>query len=310
MLNISRVLCPIDFSEASRHAFEQAVIVSRFFEARLAVLHVYNQVFLPVPGLAMPAYGGEVPLSDSELAQLRQSAEAFAAPARSAGLTVDVTVEPGQPVAHILRRAREDRADLLVLGTHGTSGFEHLVLGSVTEKVLRKASCPVLTVPPRAASAAAVPFRHILCAVDFSECSLAALDAALSFAQEADAELTLLHVLDWPIHEAPVPAVAAPEAGVPGPVFDLTGYRQMLEKDAANRLTTLVPAGARDWCTPRTRVVHGTPHVAILQAAADDGADLVVLGVRGRTALDLMLFGSTTNQVVRRATCPVLTIRG
>ena len=90
------------------------------------------------------------------------------------------------------------KADLLVIGTHGRSGFERLVLGSVTEKVLRKASCPVLTVPkrlPDAVPVGPVLFKRILCPVDFSESSLHALSYAVSMAQEADGQLTVLHVV-------------------------------------------------------------------------------------------------------------------
>lgn len=309
MMNLARILCPIDFSDASRHAFEQAVVIGGFFKARLTVLHVYNQVFLPVPGLAMPTVGEGVTAGSDEEARLREQAEAYVAPARAAGLTVEMVVEPGLPIPHILGRADRDRSDLIVMGTHGSSGFEHLVLGSVTEKVLRKASCPVLTVPPRVQATAAVPFKHILCAVDFSECSLKALAAALSLAQEADAELTLVHVLDWPIHDAPVGAVAGVADAMSTPaVFDLEGYRQMLEADAATRLDQLVPADARTWCTPTAVVRHGKPHVELLAAAEERHADLLVLGVRGRHPFDLLLFGSTTNQVVRQATCPVLTV--
>ncbi len=309
MMNITNILCPIDFSDVSQHALEQAVRLAGWFEARLTVLHVFNQVFLPVPGLAMPSYGGGVGLSAEEQERLRTDVEHWVEQARTAGVATDAVIEPGAPIPHILATATRIRADLIVMGTHGTSGFEHMVLGSVTEKVLRKAGCPVLTVPPRAPTAAKALFKQVLCAVDFSDSSVAALGAALAVAQEADAQLSVLHVLDWPIQDVPSPAVTAGEPAISAPVFDLEGYRRMLEADAAQRLATLIPAAARDWCTPNTAVVHGKPHVEVLKAAAAMPADLIVLGVRGRNAVDLMLFGSTANQVVRQAACPVLTVR-
>jgi nucleotide-binding universal stress UspA family protein len=97
-------------------------------------------------------------------------------------------------------------ADLLVMGTHGRSGFEQLLLGSVTEKVLRKASCPVLTVPrrhPDAVPETPVLFKEILCPVDFSDCSMRALNHAMSLAQEADAHLTVLHVMASEVEHTP-----------------------------------------------------------------------------------------------------------
>ncbi len=305
MLNITRILCPIDFSDASRHALDQATVIAGWFEAPLTVLHVYNEVFLPVPGLAMPGFSTNLVFGEEERQKLMQEAGEFVAPAIAAGVQVELLVEAGQPIPHILAAAGR-QIDLIVIGTHGSSGFEHLVLGSITEKVMRKATCPVLTVPPRVRATSELPFKKILCAVDFSDSSLAALGAGLSFAQESDAQLTILHVLDWPVEESLPASVDAP---IGGPMFDLEAYRRSLEASAAARLDTLVPENARDWCKPVTRVVHGKPYVEILKSAAEDAADVVVLGVRGRSTLDLVLFGSTTNQVVRRATCPVLTVR-
>ena len=91
-------------------------------------------------------------------------------------------------------------ADLVVMGTHGRSGFERLVLGSVTERVLRKSACPVLTVPKGIPDVATPPvlFNRIVCAVDFSDCSMHALNYAMSLAQEADAHLTVVHVIELP----------------------------------------------------------------------------------------------------------------
>ena len=111
----------------------------------------------------------------------------------------------GVPSCWHPRSSRSPAADLIVMGTHGRGGFQHLVLGSVTERVLRRAVCPVLTVPPRAQSTSRLTFRRLLCAIDFSESSMAALRFALSLAQESEARLTMLHVLEWPWEEPPPP---------------------------------------------------------------------------------------------------------
>ena len=306
MLKLERLLCPVDLSETSQHALEQATVVAGWFESRLTVQHVYSQVFLPIPSLAMPGYSADLVVGEDDRRRLVDDVTAFAAPARQAGVETDVVVEMGQPIPRILALATALPADLIVMGTHGASGFEHFVLGSVTEKVLRKAVCPVLTVPPRAQTRSALPFTRILCAVDFSESSLAALTMALAFAQEADAHLAILHVLDWPIEE---PVAASTEVPAGGPIFDLQRYRRALESDARARLATLVPDEVRNWCSPEVSVAHGKPYSEILKAANEDRADLIVLGVRGRRTLDLALFGSTANQVVRQASCPVLTVR-
>ena len=111
----------------------------------------------------------------------------------------------------IVANARKWRADLIVMGTHGRSGFERWVLGSVTEKVLRKAPCPVLTVPPPAGELhpdGSVLFRRIVCPVDFSGASLAALAYAVKLAEESRAEITVLHVLEWLVEDEPSARIA------------------------------------------------------------------------------------------------------
>jgi nucleotide-binding universal stress UspA family protein len=213
----------------------------------------------------------------------------------------------GSPAALILDRAAALPADLIVMGTHGTSGFQHLMLGSVTERVLRKAVCPVLTVPPRAQATSRIPFSRLLCAIDFSDSSMAALQLALSLAEESDARLTMLHVLEWPWEEPPSPRLEdlPVEQGAA-----LAEYRRYREKMALMRLEALVPHSTRLSQRPVTRLSNGKPHVQMLEVAREEASDLIVIGVHGRNPLDVMVFGSTTNQVVRRAACPVLTLRG
>ena len=299
MVPLTRILCPIDFSDASRHALEHALVVAQWYEASIVGLHVFNPAYAPVGGIGLPQDGGTVFASPAASSRLRiQLDEAFAA-AVAAGVQVETVVEEGSPTEQILGGIGRHRADLIVMGTHGVSGFERLLLGSVTEKVVRKAGCPVLTVPPRAQSRSRLPFRRILCPIDFSPPSAAALARALSMAQEAEAELLLLHVLEWPIGREPAAL----------PAFNLAEFHVFREQEAAAELERIIPLSVRDWCTPSTHLVHGKPYEQILAMAGDRGVDLIVIGVHGRGALDVALFGSTTNQVIRGARCPVLTIR-
>jgi CPA2 family monovalent cation:H+ antiporter-2 len=214
-----------------------------------------------------------------------------------AGVKTTTLVDEGHPAPVILQQAGTLGADLVAMGTHGVSGFDRLVLGSVAEKVLRKAACPVLTVPP-AAGPAKVPYTRILCPVDFSPSSLAALRFAISIAEEADAHLTLLHVVDWSSEESL--AVEQLDRATFGAGFEAQAHRQ---------LDALIADDVRVWCKPATRVEFGKPYRQILKVVEAEGADLIVMGVRGRNAVDLTLFGSTTNHVVRAAACPVLTLK-
>jgi nucleotide-binding universal stress UspA family protein len=303
-VKVARVLCPTDLSEASAHAAEWAVAVAGHYKAAITALHVVSPILMAVPGVATSIYGDSI--EESETDDLRKNVAAQFGGASADRGVVDVLIDVGQPASRILDRAASLPADLIVMGTHGTSGFQHLVLGSVTEKVLRKATGPVLTVPPRAHATSRLPFRRVLCAIDFSEASLAALQFAASLVQESGAVLTLLHVLEWPWEEPPPPMIEELpfEQG-----FALAKFRRYSEETAQKRLESLIPDSLRVSHAPVVRLRSGKPYVQILQVAAEEKTDVIVIGVHGRNPLDLALFGSTTNQVVRRAVCPVLTRR-
>jgi nucleotide-binding universal stress UspA family protein len=297
MIEIRRILCPIDFSETSRHALEHALAIARWYDSEIVALHVIDLPMLP-PLPILSAVADPVPVPDSD--RWKQAEEELRAwlERRRSGLKTDVVIDQGQAAAIILDVATSRQADLVVMGTHGLTGFERFMLGSVTEKVLRRATCPVMTVPPASQTAAIVPYKRLVCPVDFSDSSLAALQFAFSIAEEADAKLTILHVFEWP-----------PDDDVLTQRFDVPAYRRAVEEETCGRLEALVPDEVRVWCTPSTKVAHGKPYREILQVAANEGTDLIVIGVRGRNAVGLTVFGSTTNQVVRRASCPVLTLK-
>jgi nucleotide-binding universal stress UspA family protein len=313
MINMNALLCPVDFSDFSRHALTHAVQLARWFEAGLTVLHVYPTPAAPPPvvfgGLPGPIPPGDLfsaaalsseRLHDEVLARL----SAFTSTADVAGITLNLEARSGSPAGRILDEADRLHSDLVVLGTHGHSGFEHWILGSVTEKVLRKAVCPVLTVPPPVGDAPGDPrqmFGRILCGIDFSDTSLKGVEYALALAEEADAELLLMHVIeglpdppDW--QQPPGPAVVE--------------YLRLSEENALARLREVVPHDARTWCQPHIVLTTGKPHHEILRIARERDAHLIVLGVHGRRPIDTLFFGSTTNHVVRAAPCPVLTVRG
>lgn len=301
MASISRVLCPIDFSEPAAHAFDQASAIAGWYGASLTALYVYTPLFMPVPGLPGPS--DRVP--ECELHRAREQAVSFVR-ARPGPVGADIVVDVGQPARCILDRASSLPASLIVMGTHGASGFERFALGSVTEKVLRKAACPVLTVPPRARTTSRFPFTRILCAVDFAEWSSAAVDTASSLAKETGASLELLSVVEWPWDEPPPPRFADLP---PDQAASLLEFRRYLTSSASDRLESLIPDDMRQRGVVTTRVSHGKAYPAILRVAEEQKVDLIVMGVHGRNPIDLAMFGSTTNQVVRRATCPVLTLR-
>lgn len=180
-------------------------------------------------------------------------------------------------------------------------------VGWVTEKVLRQAPCPVLAVPPGARASSAVPFRQVVCAVDFSDWSVAALDLAASLAHETGATLTAVHAIEWPWREPPAPTLTdlPPEQAA----ALLRVSAGSTSERAVARLRDVVRDVVAGRCETSTGIVHGKSHIELVRVASARQADLIVMGVHGRSAIDLAVFGSTTNQVVRHATCPVLIVR-
>jgi nucleotide-binding universal stress UspA family protein len=309
MIDIKSILCPIDFSDFSRHSLSQAIQLARWFKSSLTVLYVYpppgappSVLFSGLPG-PIPPFPSLTVSPESTHEMMVAEVEKFARTVETAGVTLRIDARAGLPVAGILDEAREQPSDLIVLGTHGHSGFDRWVLGSVTEKVLRKASCPVMTVPPPVTLPPDEPlglFKRILCAVDFSDASLKGLEYSFALAKEADADLLLLHVLDA--------LPDAPHWRQPNDAV-IVEYIRLIEQDAITRLSASVPKDARSWCRPQQILGTGKAYEEILRVARERDVHLIVMGVHGRNPIDLMFFGSTTNHVVRTSACPVLTVR-
>jgi nucleotide-binding universal stress UspA family protein len=303
MVAIHRILCPVDLSPCSRTALEYALALARWYEAELTVLHVFRQV--PVVDTAAAALGGglyapPIAMTDVDRASVDRRVAEFVAAAPGARDVAVRTCEGVNVRDEIIRVAGDMRADLLVLGSHGLTGVKRLVLGSTAENVLRHAPQPVLIVPAHAPAVpeSGVPFKRIVCAVDFNADSYRALAYAFDLAQESDAQLTLLHALEMP----------AVHVGAEDLAFDAESARDTVMRDARQRLEALVPDEARAFCTVHADVVEGQAHQAILRLATDVEADLIIMGVRSRDALDVAVFGSHTQAVVRAAHCPVLTV--
>ncbi|HJS57341.1 MAG TPA: universal stress protein [Vicinamibacteria bacterium] len=297
---LRHVLCPTDFSEFSELALRHAAALARATGSDLTVAHVFPY---PVP------LGGEVPYFTSQMlgsaarAEQLDNLEVFARPAEAAGVRVRSVLLEGDPSRQIARLAEALPADLLVLGTHGRGGFERFLLGSVTEKLLRRAPCPVLTVchgdTPSLERGA--PFGRILCATDLRPTTVDVVEYALSLAEASSAYLTLLHVLEGPEFERDSPL----RFSVP----EIRTLRGSLRQDARMRLRLAVPDEVRLQVAVRDLVAEGRAHEEILRVARQEAAQLIVLGSHGGGALERMLFGSTSHHVVREAPCPVLVVR-
>jgi nucleotide-binding universal stress UspA family protein len=174
------------------------------------------------------------------------------------------------------------------MATHGRGAFEHLVLGSVTEKILRHATCPVLTLGTKVSTEPSFPmFRRVLCALDLTAASARTLHVALSLAEENMASVTLLHVLEG--------------------MSERAGSQQI--EDAFDRLRFHVPPETQAFCSVTERVEEGSAWREVLRVAETTDADLIVMGAHPSGHFDWPFFGATLNHVVREAHCPVLVVR-
>ena len=292
MLRIERILCPVDFSVFSARAYEYAQSLTRHYQAKLFLQHVVE--------FDLSAYAYYVPSSYivEYMQQVRNDAglqlQEFAKRPSDYGAPPERILHEGVPASTILSFAELQKVNLIVMGSHGLQGVDRIALGSVTEKVLRKASCSVLVVRNPAhdfvspgSAQDPVQLHKLLLCTDFSEYSKTALEHAVSIAAEYHAELSVLHVLeDMPASK------------------DLQGVTQPL----LARLEQAIPADACGHCIIKPLVRIGKPYLEIIQEAAEAKTDAVIMGVRGRNALDLAVFGSTTHRVIQLGPCPVLAV--
>ncbi|MCS6951751.1 MAG: universal stress protein [Bryobacterales bacterium] len=275
---LEHILCPVDFSEISALGLRFGAALGRCSGARLTVL--FADPFLPPPYF-----------TESRLEELRrQRQEWFEQARRSLDKFVTETLPDGAeavetqviealPVDGILRAVRELPADLIAMGTHGRSGVNRLMLGSVAERVLRASPVPVLTVRPT--EHGPEPFdrpRHIVCPVNDTAVARRSLAYAAQMAHCFQAELTVLHVSE------------------PG------------ARDRIGDLCAWVPAELRSLCSLREVTRQGEAAREIIAAASESRCDLLVMGARHRRFFDTTVLGTTTVRVVRHSPCAVLTV--
>jgi universal stress protein A len=148
MPRLKKILVPVDYSDCSRAAMEYALFLAERFEAEIEVLHVAEVPLGEEHTVVKPDTGEEQLLSELIMQQAAKSETEFLAPFVRATIPIEKSLLKGRPGKVIVEAAADRGADLLVMGTHGRSGFDRLIMGSVTERVLRSAPCPVVVVRP------------------------------------------------------------------------------------------------------------------------------------------------------------------
>ena len=286
---IKNIAFATDLSPASYAALPFAAEFARFYGAKVWGFHVFSPKVYPVPpSLVLPASAADSREVATELAEgLERSLP---------GIRHEVVIDYGEIWSALSAFIEKNNIDLLVIGTHGRTGLQKAVMGSVAEVVFRQSLCPVLTVGPKASIHLDQPLetKEILYATDFTPASQAAAPYALSLAQEHQAHLVLVHVIE------------------PSKTRELA-YGGEFVSATMKRLRDLVPPEAELWCKPEHLVEYGSPADNILKVAERRHSHLIVLGVRkpdGSLGLTTHFARATAYKVVSHACCPVLTVRG
>ncbi len=300
---LDNILFATDFSDASNAALSYATAISRYYQSELYVIHALEPADFVMPSEAVGPFTNE-----SWYEAAREDAQAKLAHLipRMKGVPYHLYVREGALWDVLAETIRDRKIDLLVVGTHGREGLGKLLLGSKAEEVVRQAACPVLTVSAKVSAPAKssefqalgkdlfpteISLQHIVYATDFAPQSTLAASYAVSLAQEFQARLTLLYVLEDSVEISRRPATI---------------------EHAIESLEKLMPSEAALWCSPQPVVKFGKAADQILQRASEDEADLIVLGVRPAHGLlgpaAAHLPWATAHKVIAQAHCPVLTV--
>jgi len=277
------ILCPTDFSELATFALQYAKKLADCTGA--ALLAFYADPFLPPPHFTAAQMDEVVRNLEMSKRAAQEHLARYVASHTGPTFKTESLIMVDRPVTAIVKIAGQRHADLIVMGTHGRSGLSRVMLGSVTERVLREASCPVLTVRHNEATVESrtLTVQQILCPVNFTEMSLNALRHACSLAEWFKASLLVLHVAESPV--------------------DSAHEQQQLEQ-----LCQWIPASLRTRCALKEVVRQGHAAEQIVELARSTRCEMIVLGAQHKRFFDSTVLGTTTVRVTRHANCPVLTV--
>jgi nucleotide-binding universal stress UspA family protein len=300
MRAITRIVVPIDFSRGSLKAIPYALAISRRFGAEVHLIHVIDTTqYLPPTVLMWPA-ASRIEWN----AHVRKELDAVALKfAKFGEITLHAPLE-GPAQEQICQTARHLKADLIVIATHGYTGYKRAFLGSTAERVVQFSPCPVLVVRKTYAGANGengwkdrIAFRlgKILVPIDFSRFSEATFDLGAALARDLQAKISLLHVLKPPVYPFGDRQTFLPGAAISKEMRKGVGkhMRAMCEK-----------AGVR----ASVQVLKGSPAPTICEYAHCQNVDLIIISTHGRSGLSHVLIGSVAERVVRHAECPVLVV--
>lgn len=284
-MTIDAVIFATDFTACSDNAGRYALQLARYFAAKLMVVHAYRSSQAAIEAEAL----------SHQLSRERQQVFTHLSRAAHGLSSDDLEAKPmlleGTTEKAIAALAEQQGPALVVLGTHGAGRLERSFIGSTADRILRSTPWPCLVVGPHVpmASEHAVPFKRILYATDFTPAAAHAAIYAVSLAKEAGSKIDVLNV-------------------TPANTIDHPDRLSELEKHLYQELDRVVPQQAREFCDPRTFVETGNAHRRITEHIREHEVDLLVIGVRKSSHLDLEMRTSDAFHLVVESPCPVLTI--
>lgn len=287
-------LVATDFSKTADLAIDWAIQIAKTHNAQLLIAHALAAPLPPEIGIDFIVPAPDLYVQQREHAEKRLAE--ILADVQKRGTKASSRLLQGYAAKQILELAENENASLIVIGTRGLTGWQHLVAGSVAAEVLRGAACPVLAVHPDS-PVPQQPIRKILVPTDFSEDADLATHAAyqLLATQGKDTELVFLHAYDVPVEYA----------GFSG--ITVLSERTILDQ-VSEKLAQLAEKFRRNGVAVQTLVRRGYAPIAILEAAKQEKVDLIAMGTHGRGAIKRFLLGSTAERVLQRAQCPILTV--
>ena len=294
MLAIKKILFPTDFSECAEHAFSHAAELAAFFNAEVHVFHTRVRPMSYYPALKHLLEEAE----KQHITENEEELQVIKAPVGDQIIVISAETTGHAAYEEIIAYSNAQDIDLIVMGTHGHSGPKRLFIGSTTERVVRLAKCPVLTLRSDADSHNPVQLNHILVPIDFSDFSGDAIKYAAELARSNDAKITLLHVVE----EAVLPSVYGVE---PVSVFQVENLLESNTKMMARWKKAYLDG------VPNvdTKVIVGHAAISITEFAEENNNDLIVIPTHGLTGLKRFFMGSVAEHVVRNAQCAVLTVK-
>ncbi len=318
-----KIMCAVDFSDFTKEILAYSVALCKEFHAKLFLVHIVIDVNNSIlhDGIAIDT----AMLQDKHI---RNAQKLLGDLIKKVTIEHEIIISKGRPADEIRRFALKEKIDMVITANQGKSGITRLLIGSVTEKLMKTLHCPLLVMHtkdhdfiPR--DDYKIKLKKILVGCDFSHDSKLAFDYGLSLAQEYQAELYLTHVIKPTEH---IELKTSDYINViPGDYrsWDTSDYFEIQKKvteenrEKINKLRSrlerqlyfMVPEECRSWCTPCTAMLTGEPYKELIKYAKEQEIDMIVLGIRGHTLWEKLLVGSTTDRVIRYAPCPVLAVR-